>query len=143
MKTNKEEFEELIDKCFFELTLASKEKYDADKAERTAAMFLAAQMQLAFFITDIELRARHSKNDITRVEAQAYFEIKDNAITGKKITEATLTNSVAKNNEVIETKKANCEAEADLKKFNYLMSTLKEGHIFFRNVGKAKGPWNE
>jgi hypothetical protein len=73
MKTNKEEFEDLISKCFSELASASKEKYDSEKAEKTAAMFLSAQMQLAFFITDIELRARHSKNDISRVEAQKYF----------------------------------------------------------------------
>lgn len=140
MKTNKEDFEGLISKCFSELTLASQEKYDADKAERTAAMFLAAQVQLAFFIADVDLRARHSKNDISRVEAQKYFELKDD-FGGKKPTEAALTNGVAKHSEVIEAKRANSEAESDLKKYNYLMSSLKDGHIFFRGLGKKA--WNE
>lgn len=141
MKTNKEDFEELVGKCFEELTLASKESYNIAKAERTAAMFLAAQMQLAFFIEDTELKARHSKNDISRVEAQKYFDIKDNTVAGKKITEATLTNAVAKDSEVIKTKKENSEAEASLKKMNYIMASLKDGHIYFRNLGKKN--WNE
>lgn len=141
MKTNKAEFEELVDKCFTELSLAYKEKYDSEQAEKTAAMFLAAQMQLAFFIADIELTARHSKHEIERMEAVKYFEIKENSVTDKKLTEATLTQAVAKDADVIGVKKANCEAEAELKKFNYLMANLKEGHIFFRNIGKGK--WNE
>lgn len=140
MKTNKEEFEELVSKCFTELSLASSEKYDSEKAEKTAAMFLAAQLQLAFFISDVDLRARHSKNDISRVEAQKYFELKEN-FSGKKTTEATLTNAVAKNDEVVSAKKLNSEAEADLKKYNFLMSSLKDGHIFFRGLGKKA--WNE
>lgn len=139
MKTNKEEFEALIGKCFSELSLAASEKYDSEKAERTAAMFLAAQIQLAFFISDVDLRARHSKNDISRVEAQKYFELKDDFT--KKPTEAALTNSVAKNQDVVDVKKANAEAEADLKKYNYLMASLKDGHIFFRGLGKKA--WNE
>src|SRR5271154_3535592 len=98
MKTNREELEALISLCFSELSTASKEKYDAEKAEKTAAMFLAAQVQLAFFISDVDLRARHSKNDISRVEAQKYFELKDD-FGGKKPTEAALTNGVAKHSE--------------------------------------------
>jgi hypothetical protein len=140
MKTNKEEFEELINKCFSELSIAAKEKYDLDKAALTAALFLKAQFQLAVFISDIELKARHSKNDITRIEAQKYFECKE-AAAGKKLTEAALTNLVAKDTDVIEAKKANSEAEAELKKYNYLMSSIKDGHIFYRSLGKKA--WNE
>ena len=137
MKTNKEELEALVEQCFIELSKAYKEKYDGDRAEQTAAMFLAAQMQLAFFIADIELKAKHSKYDIERVEASKYFELKEKSFD-KKMTEAFLTQSVARDPEVVEAKKNNCEAEAELKKYNYLMSNLKEGHIFFRNIGKAK-----
>lgn len=143
MKTNKEEFEAIVSKCFTELTSAHQEKYDSEKAEKTAALFLSAQMQLAFFIEDIELKARHSKYEIERVEAEKYFELKNNSIQGKKFTEAALNQSLARDTDVIAAKKANCEAESELKKFNYLMGNLKEGHIFFRNVGKSKSPWNE
>lgn len=142
MKTNKAEFEELVQKCFTELQLASQEKYDTEKAEKTAAMFLAAQIKLAFFIEDIESAARHSKAYIEKIEADKYFEIKDGATSGKKITEAALEQSVAHDTAVVDAKKANCDAEAELRKFNYLMASLKEGHIFFRGMGR-KGIWNE
>jgi hypothetical protein len=142
MKTNKAEFEELVEKCFTELQAASQEKYDTEKAEKTAAMFLAAQMKLAFFIEDIESAARHSKAYIEKVEADKYFEIKDAATEGKKITEAALVQSVAHNTDVVNAKKANNEAEAELRKYNYLMASLKEGHIFFRGMGR-KSMWNE
>jgi hypothetical protein len=139
MGTNREELEALITKCLAELFQASKEKYDAEKAEKTAALFLAAQLQLASFIADIELNAKHSKNEIARIEAEKYFETK-NASTNK-ITEATLTNSVAKNSEVVSAKRSNSEAEAEIKKYNYVMNSLVNGHIFFRSVGKKS--WND
>lgn len=137
MKTNKEDFETLVGQCYAELNSAYKEKYDADKAERTAAMFLAALMQLAYFIEDIEAKARHSKVEIERIEGEKYFEFKEEAGV-KKLTEATLTQSIAKDPSVLEVKNANCQAEAELKKYNYLMASLKEGHILFRSIGKQK-----
>lgn len=143
MKTNKEEFESMVENCFTELSSAYKEKYDIEKAEKTAALFLSTQMQLALFIEDIELKARHSKNEIERIEAIKYFEVKNDAVDGKKITEAALKQFIAKDADVINAKKANSEAEAELKKFNYLMSSLKDGVYFFRSLGKNKGIWNE
>lgn len=142
MKTNKEEFEDLVEKCYLELSLAYKETYSPEKAEKTAAMFLAAQMQLAFFITSIERDAKFSKAEIERIGAEKYFEVKDNSISEKKITEATLQNMVAKNEEVIKAKKLNCEIEAELKKYGYIMSSLKDGHHYFKMIAKANSEWN-
>jgi|ERR1700722_1131410 len=135
MSTNKAEFEELVEKCFAELKAASQDKYETDKAERTAALFLQAQMKLAFFIEDIESAARHSKSFIDKIESDKYFEIKDAAV-GKKITEAAMEHSVAHDPVVVEAKKANSNAESELRKYNYLMASLKEGHIFFRGMGR-------
>src|SRR5580698_9891274 len=129
MKTNKAEFEDLVEKCFAELGIATREKYDEEKAEKVAAMFLLAQGQLAFFIADIEFQARFSKNEISRIEGSKYFDLKTSATS--KITEAGLTQLVAKDEDVIAAKRGNCEAEAEAKKFNYLMASLKEGHVFF------------
>jgi hypothetical protein len=135
MRTNKEEFEQLVSKCYAELTSAYKEKYDAEKAEGTAAMFLAALMQLAYFVEDIEAKARHSKTDIERIEAEKYFEYKN---AGGKLTEAALSQMIAKDKEVQEAKTANNLAEAELKKYSYLMASLKEAQILFRNIRKDK-----
>ena len=135
---NKVEFETLIGNCFSELEKASKEKYDAEKAERTAALFLTAQMQLAFFIEDIELNSRHLKNEIERIEAEKYFDAKTSIADGKKATEGYLTQSIAKDKDVSAAKKAAAAAEADLNKSKYLMSSLKDAHIYFRNLSKNK-----
>lgn len=136
MKIEKEQFEALAEKCFVELLKASTEKYDSEKAERTAALLLTAQMQLAFYIEDCDLRARHSKNEISRIEAVKYYEIK-NAQLGKQ-TEMMLANAVAKDADVIAARRINAEAEADVKKLNYLMSTFKDSTYFFRSMSKRE-----
>ena len=135
MNVNKQEVEDLISRCYDELSLASREKYDADKAERTAAMFLAALMQLAYVVEEVEGFSRHSKTEIERISAERYFDCKNDA-QGKKMTEVALANMVAKDIAVQEAKAKNIAAEAELKKYNYVMSTLREGHLFYRNISK-------
>ena len=140
MKIEKEQFEALVEKCFAELLIASKEKYDAEKAERTAALLLTAQIQLAFYIEDCDLRARHSKNEIARIEASKYYDIK-NAQLEKRLTEAMLENAVQKDDTVIAAKRANAESESDLKKLGYIMGTIKDSLYYFRGLSKKQ--WDE
>lgn len=137
MQTNEKEIEELIEKCFIELNSAHKEKYEAEKAERTAAMFLAAQMKLSIIMADIELQARHSKNEIERVEADVYFKTKEDNIV-KKLSEASLTQYMSRDPSVIAAKTNSAKSEANLKKYTFIMASLKEGHLFFRGLSKAK-----
>lgn len=133
--TNENEVERLVGLCLEASTLAHTGRYDTDQASRTAAMFLSAQIRLTLFISDIELRARDSKNEIQRVEADKYFQLKSNA-TGK-VTEGALAQSVAIEKDVIAAKKACAAAEAEAKKWNYLLGVLKDGHIFFRGLNKT------
>ena len=135
MKTNEEVVYELIEKCLKELELAHKEKYESEKAEKTAAMFLLAQTKLVLFIEDTELRAREAKNEVSRIEAEKYFEYK-NSMSGNKTTETMISQYVAKDEKVVESKSQAAKAEASLKKWSYVLATLKDRHIFFRNVGK-------
>lgn len=134
-KTNAEVVEELVSRCMAEVAICHEEKYDAEKAERTAALFLDARMKLAMFIEEIELNAKQSKTEIDRVEAEKYFEYRD-SFNGGKITEAVLSNSVAKDKSVVESKRSWAQAEASLKKYNYLMDSLKDGLYLFKNIGK-------
>jgi hypothetical protein len=133
--------EELIEKCFSETEAASLNKYDSEKADRTAALFLTAQMKLSFLIEDSEMSAKNSKNEIARLEGEKYFEYKvDNA--DKKITENMIVNYVAKNPDIVTAKTECAKHEARLKKWNYLLNTLKDGHVYFRNLSKNKS-WQE
>jgi hypothetical protein len=139
MKIDREELENLITFCINELNIAQSEAYPPDKAERTAAAFLSASMKLAYFISDVELRAKRSKAEVSRIEAEAYFAAKIAA--DKKITESALQQIIAKDATVVEAKNSNCEFEAEQKKYNYLANSLNSGHLYFRSITKNKSQW--
>lgn len=134
--------EKLIDECFTEIDASSRQKYDADKADRTAALFLAAQMKVSFLIENVELQARQAKNEITRIEGEKYFDFKTTGFGDKKITENMLANHVAKEPDVMAAKTKCAEQEAALKKWNYVLNTLNSAHVYFRNLAKNK-TWSE
>lgn len=130
-----------IESCLEQMTQASISKYDSEKADKTAALFLIAQMKLSALIEDIELKAKQSKNEISRLEGEKYFEFKING-NDKKITENMMSSYLAKEPDIVNAKNENAQHEANLKKYNYIMSTLKDGHVYFRNIGKNKN-WAE
>jgi hypothetical protein len=131
--TNAQFTEQLISKVMIETAKAHNEKYDAEKAEKTAAMCLDARMHLSKFIEDVELRARQSKSDIERVEAERYFVYRDSK-TEKKATEQSLKQFVAQDEFVIEANKQCAKAEAELKKWSYLMDCLKDSFYYFKSI---------
>lgn len=133
--------EKMIEQCYAELSAASRKKYDSEEADRTASMFLIAQMKLSFLIEDVELKARQAKNEIARLEGEKYFEYKTSN-TEKKITENMLTNYLAKSSDIVDAKTEAAKHESTLKKWSYVLNTLKDGHIYFRNIGKNK-TWSE
>jgi len=135
------DIQKLIEECFNETSISSREKYDADKADRTAALFLCAQMKLSFLIEEVEMQAKQAKNEITRIEGEKYFEFKQ-AQGDKKITENMTTSHIAKDADIVAAKLECAKQESALKKWNYIMNTLKDSHVYFRNLSKNK-TWNE
>lgn len=131
------DLEAVVEKCLTEMQTASREKYDSDRADKTAALCLVAQMKLSSIIEDVEMKARNSKNEITRMEGEKYFEFKTGSFE-KKLTENALTSAVAKDDKVVKCKMDSSKYEAELKKYVFILNTLKEAHIFFRNIGKNK-----
>jgi hypothetical protein len=133
--------EAVIEQCFNEISAASRETYDSAKADRTAALFLTAQMKLSFLIEEVELSSKQAKNEIVRVEGEKYFECKE-AGQDKKITENMITNYVAKHPDIVNAKTECAKQEAALKKWGFILNSLKDGHIYFRNLAKGK-IWQE
>ena len=82
------------------------------------------------------------KNEIARIEGEKYFIYKTSGNEKSKITENMLTNHVAKEPEIVATKLECAKQEATLKKWNYVLNTLKDAHVYFRNVSKNK-TWSE
>ena len=132
--------EEILNTCYEEITSAHRDKYDCDKADRTAALFLLAQIKLSSLIEEVEIKSKFFKNEVVRLEGEKYFEYK--TVNTGKITEAMLSNYVAKDADIVSTKTKCAEQEAAIKKWNYVLGTLKDGHIFFRNLSKNKS-WSE
>ena len=109
-------------------------KYDEKKAVKTAALALKAQMDLADFLSDVEGTAKGFKNEVKAVEAEVYFDHRSSA--EKKMSEAALQQLVAKDKRTAEAEAKAIEAEKIAKKWGIIFSTMKEAHIFFRNLGK-------
>ena len=135
------DIETIIEQCFNEIQGASRSKYDSDMADKTAALFLVAQMKLSFLIEEVEIKAKNAKNEITRIEGEKYFEYKISNID-KKITENMLSNYVAKEPDIVQARIDCATYESNLKKWNFILNTLKDSHIYFRNLSKNKS-WSE
>lgn len=117
-----------------ELHKVHTEKYDEKRAIKTAALALKAQMDLAEFLSDVEGTAKGTKNAVKTVESQVYFDYRE--ASEKKISEAALQQMVAKDKRTIDADFLAVDAEKTAKKWANLFGTLKDAHIFFRNLGK-------
>lgn len=134
-----ENLEELINKCLKELETAYKGECTPEHAERNAALFLIAQIRLASYISNIELVAKTAKSEVERASSEKYFEYKkESANTSPKLTEAALEHAILKDKSILDLKKDLYQSESDMKKWNYIFSTLSNGHIFYRNLGKRE-----
>lgn len=135
-QTRAEVVEELIAKVSKELRLAHREKYEMERAERTAALCLTAQIELAEFLSESELMAKERKNEVEAISSERYFYYKTNAVD--KITDVALNRLVDKDDEVKSTKKEQFSAEADYNKWKNLFGILKDSHIYFRYMSRGK-----
>lgn len=136
---NKEDLEKLLDKCLQELSEMQGGNCATDKAEKNAALFLEVQIRLAEYLSSAEMKSKMAKSEVERVSAQKYFDYKQGAGgSDKKYTEVALSHMVAKDDEVLKIKQSMLEAEAEYKKWHYVIGVLSNGHILFRNLGKRE-----
>lgn len=134
---SQEELEKLLEKCLAELKLAYDGDCQPERADKNAALFLEMQLRLSDYLSNAELKARRSKGEVERLSSQKYFEYKTGALgSDKKMTEAALEHSIAKDDEIFKLKESQIQMEAEHKKWNYVMNVLSNGHVYFRGVGK-------
>lgn len=132
----------LITEFSHELKIAHSQKYDAEKAELTAALCLEAQKEIAEFLSEAELLSKEKKSEVESIQAERYFFYKENySSSDKKLSEVALQHLVAKDDLVKSAKKEQYKAEADFNKWKNLFGTLKDGHVMFRTWGKGKNDW--
>lgn len=111
-------------------------QFDYSKSERMAALALTAQMELAKFSADAEWRAKHAKLEIKHVSAEANYKLRTTS-TEKKISEAALEQLVNRDPNVIKAELNMAEIERDAKQWQNYYGTLRDAHVFFRNLGKV------
>lgn len=135
--TKGDEVQSLINECLESLKQAHERSFNTDKAVKAAASALRATFAVNDFIADADLRARHSKNEIERIEADKYRKYKETATA--KITDTALNKMVDSDADVIAAKRAHAEAESEAKNWNNFYNILNNAHIFFRNLAKISG----
>jgi hypothetical protein len=110
-------------------------KFDVTKTERMAALALGAQMELAKFLADAEWRAKQGKQEVKYISAEAHGKYKS-VPSEKKLTDAALEHLVNKDKDVRSAESKLADLEREVKKWQYVHGTLKDAHVFFRNLGK-------
>jgi hypothetical protein len=138
------EIETLCTYLLGEIKAAKEAKYDEKKAERTAAGFLEAQMELSKIIPGIELKAALLDPLIKKIKADAYVKFK--GVGAKKseggVSDATAKEMVATDQELLDKEQERLRLQSEYNKWKYIFDTLKEGHFFFKDVSRGKNNWS-
>ena len=123
-----------------ELTNQIQESYETgvtiEEAEKLAAKFLYAQIQVSEELRKSDLDARMRKSGTKTIKATVYLEaaLKD----PKKPSDVLLGALVDTNELVIGEQKRLDEAEVLKSSLDNYMSIFNNAHIYFRNIGKRE-----
>lgn len=118
-----------------ELRAVHEGNFDEKRAIRAAALALKIQMDLAELLPEVEAQAKGQKNDLEIVESEVYF---DQSIRpgDKKPSEAALKHLVTKADQTKIAHLKMVESEKKSKRWNIVLGTVREAHIFFRTLAK-------
>lgn len=109
---------------------------DLNEAERLAAKFLGAQIKLADEIRNADLDARMKKSGLKAVKAAVYLDIVQKA--DKKPSDTMLDNMVVTDSVVSDQQNLFDSAEVERDLLQNYFNIVREGHIFFRGVSRAR-----
>ena len=128
--TRAEVVNNLISAISTEINLAHKEKYDMENADRTAALCLEAQKELAEFLSDAEFLSKEKKAEVERIESEQYFYYKGKAVG--RTSDAALKQETAKDKEVQTAKKKQFRAEAEYNKWRNCYCAKTNNRLYHR-----------
>lgn len=109
--------------------------FQIQKSERYAALALHAQMELAKFLSQAEFSAKRAKGEVKYITGELNFELRSKS-SEKKITEEAVKQLVNKDERIKEADLKQYELEREASQWGYIFESLKDAHIFFRNLGK-------
>lgn len=107
-----------------------------EEAERLAAKFLSAQMQIAQELRLTDLDARMRRAGLKAIKATVYMEAATSA--EKKPTEAMLASMVDSNKIVMGEQAAFDTAEVNRDLLQNYFNVCREAHVYFRGISKGR-----
>lgn len=129
--------QKLVDTIQFYLEKVRRGSFNPKYGEALAALALEAQIELSDFYADAEARAKDAKHLVEFSESEVAIKVAQKAAEDDiKVTEASIKRAASVSNEVKEAKKKLVELEREYKKWRYVQETVREAHIFFRNIGR-------
>ena len=127
---------EFLEELENDLKRAVQTNMETDEAERLAAKFLLARLEVGKLLRDQDLDARLAKQALKTEKAVAYLgEVKKNE---KKPSDTMLEQLVNTDEGVAGAQKSFDEAEVNRDRLQDYYSTFHEGHIFFRGIAKGR-----
>jgi hypothetical protein len=107
-----------------------------EEAEKLAARFLLAQIQVSEALKKVDLDTRMRKVGVKSIKAAVYL---DEAKKGdKKPTEAALSALVDSNILVIKEQNSFDQAEVDRNELESMLSVARDGHIYYRGIARGR-----
>lgn len=108
-----------------------------EEAEKLAARFLHAQLQVSSELAKLDLDARMRKSGVKAIRAAVYL---DKRSSGEKVTEATLAAMVDSDSIVSGEQEGLDKAEVSRDELERMYNVFQNGHIYYRGI--AKGNFN-
>lgn len=131
--------ESLVDFILNQVQSVKDGTFDTIKSDVVAAASLEAQLLLADILSSAEFEVKQRENDLDFIEAEIATNIRTEfKEPSKKITEAQVKELVSSKKEIKEAKSNSAVAHKEFKKWQYIYNTLKDSHIFFRNLNKTQ-----
>lgn len=107
-----------------------------DEAEKLAAKFLFAQLELASALQSADLDARMRKVGLKAIRSVVY--IKEASSSEKKPTEAAIDAKINMNELVQGEQNAFDQAEVIRETLQNNFNVFKEAHVFFRGISRGR-----
>jgi hypothetical protein len=129
-------FKQLCDQLEAKIQNSYEEGVTLETAERLAAEFLYAQMQVSNQLKAADLNARMQKSGVKAIRAAIYLDIIQK--NEKKPTEAQITATID-TDKIVAGEQQNLDlAEVEKAELERYYDIFVNGHIYFRGIAKGK-----
>lgn len=129
-------FKQLCAELEIAIQTAYAEGVSLDEAEKLAAKFLYAQLQVSAELKKADLDAKMRKSGVKAIRAAVYISEVNKA--DKKPTEAYLSSYIETNEDVVTEQGALDVAEVEKAELERYYDVFANAHIYFRGVSKGR-----